>query len=362
MILKNRVIIVDSAIPYIKGIFDDYCNVIYCDATQFYQEINWTTKHFPSAKIALIIRTRTKCNELLLRNSNVDFISSATIGTDHIDLNYCANNNIIVCSAPGCNSGGVAQYVFTALYYLSGVSDNPIIKSLPHTLDTSSSVNKKITLGVVGMGNVGSKVVKFANQLGFNVLINDPPQERLSNKKIYSSIEKLLSDSDIVTLHIPLDDTTRGLANRDFFSKMKSGAIFINTSRGEVVIDSDLIEAKHIKEYILDVWNGEPNINTFLLNNASVATPHIAGYSNQGKENGSSMVISQLAKYLSIKELENYCVRSENQVYHLDKKADLREQLLNIFPIYQLDKKLRNSPDLFEELRSGYSLRNEFFI
>ena len=345
--LTGRFIIIDSGIPFIKGVFERYCNVIYAPGSQFAAEIWWVKRHVPNARIALIIRTRTVCNAELLRDSNVDFIATATIGTDHIDLEYCASNGISVASAAGCNSSGVMQYVFTALAYVDKLSQ------------------PDLTLGVVGVGNVGSKVAAFARRLGWNVLENDPPKQHLHPE--YVSLDELLRKSDIVTLHVPLDSSTQNMANAEFFAKMKDGALFINTSRGEVADEKSLIDSldnasprRGVSGCILDVWRGEPDINVALMEKALVATPHIAGYSKEGKENGTQMAVRAAAEFLGIDPLRNYVVNPSPSYNCLDLKKPLKEQLLSFFDISDIDKKLRSAPKDFETLRNNFTLRSEF--
>lgn len=377
--LKARFIIIDSGIPFIKGIFEPFCNVIYASPDAFPAEIWWVKRHIPNAHIALIVRTRTRCNEELLRSSGVDFIATATIGTDHIDAEYCAANGIKMVSAAGCNSGGVMQHVFTALAMASenahskGVAVNKqenscsLLEKVYESMFNNFTDSQPIVLGVVGVGNVGSKVAAFARKLGWKVLENDPPKEHLHPE--YLPLDKLLAESDIVTLHVPLDSTTRGMADAEFFSKMKDGALFINTSRGEIVDEEALYNAlndvnasprKRLGGCILDVWRGEPNINVNLMERALVATPHIAGYSKEGKENGTQMVVRAAAEFLGIEPLRDFTVNPSPSYNCLDLKKPVAPQLLSFFDIENIDKKLRSAPKEFETLRNSFTLRSEF--
>ncbi len=372
--LKSRFIIIDYQIPYIKGLFENFCNVIYAPANEFKAEIWWVKRHVPNASIALIVRTRTLCNAELLRNSGVDFIATATIGTDHIDLEFCKENNITVFSAAGCNSGGVMQFVFTALA-LAAKNNHlklPILERVYNYMFSCSQKKQDITLGVIGVGNVGSKVVDFAQKLGWRIMANDPPKEHLHPE--YCSLKELLAVSDIVTLHLPLDPTTQGFANKELFCGMKEGAIIINTSRGEVLDEVALLDSLNLCKsesesprgkiggYIVDVWQNEPNINLTLLDNALVATPHIAGYSKEGKELGTQMVVRAVAQYLQIEELSDFVVNPSPSFNILDLNKPVGEQLLSFFEISELDKKLRSAPKEFETLRNEFSLRSEFRI
>ncbi len=339
-------LIIDDAIPYIRGLFEPYVETLYCKGGEFSSAI----KSAVGDKI-LIIRTRTKCNAELLDGSGVKAIATATIGTDHIDIPYCNANSIKVFSAPGCNSGAVMQYVFTSLAALN---------LIPSTV----SERNKITLGVIGAGHVGEKVARLGEAMGFKVMRNDPPKEqeqRIYGGSIpYFSLDKVLQNSDIVTMHTPLDVTTRGMASAEFFSRIKEGATFINCSRGEVLDEEALLATKRVGRVILDVWCNEPNINRALLSRADIATPHIAGYSVEGKKNGTAAVVKSIATLLGIKELERYGESVEERRHTLKLSGDIEKQLLEFFPIKEVDAMLRCEPENFEKIRTEYIYRNEF--
>jgi erythronate-4-phosphate dehydrogenase len=224
-------------------------------------------------------------------------IATATIGMDHIDLDYCREKGIEVYNAQGCNAGGVMQYVFSALY---GVAARKGIK-----LDGA-------TVGIVGVGHVGSRIEAMARHLGFNVLLCDPPRAAAEGEEGFCSLEYLLANSQIVTLHVPLDEVTRGMADEEFFMMMRPGAIFINSSRGEVVDDAALIHAiPKLGAVVVDTWNNEPDINLNLLEMVDIATPHIAGYSYQGKQNGTAYAVRAVAGHFGIKELYDFYPESD---------------------------------------------------
>lgn len=381
-------IIIDSNIPFIKGVFEPYCEVVYLSGKDF-------SKESIKDADALIIRTRTKCNCQLLEGSSVKFIATATIGTDHIDLDYCARSGIAVANAAGCNAGGVMQYVFTALYSLAvkngfvlpcrdkmfagrrNQMENFVGYPASGRLSGSSPIKK--VMGVIGVGNVGSKVAQFAEYMGFEVLRCDPFKEReqtlafnagelkLQDFKDYYSLDYLLENSDIVTMHTWLDNSTLGMANSEFFSKMKSGAIFINASRGEVVDEYALMETiDKFSAVVIDVWNGEPVINSQLLKMVDIATPHIAGYSYEGKINGTEMSVKAVADFFDIVPLKAF--ESSKNGYkriYVDfeglNNMQVSEKLTGIFPIFEDDFNLRANPDSFEQLRSNYNYRQEFY-
>lgn len=349
-----------------KGIFENDCEVEYYPGSEI------TPQRVKDAD-ALIVRTRTKCNAQLLEGSKVKVIASATIGTDHIDRAWCQSHNIALFNAPGCNSGGVLQYFLTALFKClstrelwqkflnsapdatgaecsaactaaagegaatagagaagegaataggaAGAADGAAAGSVAGVDGTaegtataagdSAAESAPFTVGVIGVGNVGSKVAAACEGLGFEVLRNDPPKERqqtlaynsgylrIVDFKDYYSLDYLLENSDVVTLHVPLDETTRGMADANFFARMKPGAIFINSSRGEVVDEAALLANLHkLAAVVLDVWIGEPNINKELLQSAFIATPHIAGYSAEGKIKGTQMAVEAIRRYM----------------------------------------------------------------
>lgn len=342
-------IVADIDIPYLRGVLEPYAEVVYMKG----RDIN------PAAvrdADALLIRTRTHCDSTLLEGSKVKFIASATIGTDHVNREYLASRNIHFENAPGCNAGGVMQYVHTALFAVASRKNLHL---------------EGKTFGVIGVGNTGGRVAALAEHLGFKVLRNDPPKEAQGDDKgLYCPLEHLLEHSDIISMHVPLDGTTEGMCDRDFFSRMKPGAIFINASRGEVVVDEALKgRCGELSALILDVWNGEPGaISQELVAAADIATPHIAGYSYEGKINGTAMVVQALARHFGIGELSEFApehtpvpqvsfYREDGRMRDRDEIASL---LLERFPVYELDKALRSDPGSFERIRAEYKYRREF--
>lgn len=336
---------VDRYIPFLEGVFEPYAEVVYKDGRDICADD-------ASDSDSLIIRTRTKCGAPLLEGSKVSMIATATIGTDHIDLPWCAGHGIEVANAQGCNAGGVMQYVFTALYALAQK------KGL--------SLGGK-TIGIVGVGHVGSKVEAMARHLGFKLLLCDPPRAAKEGPDGFCSLDELLSEADIVTMHTYLDPTTRGMADAAFFGKMKQGAIFINASRGEVVVDEALIEASpKFSGIIIDTWNGEPDINRKLMAVADIATTHIAGYSYQGKQNGTAMAVQAVARHFGIDELQNFRPATESkdkEVAIIDfagmNQSEIASVLQENYPIFEDDRAFRSAPERFEQLRSEYDYRRE---
>jgi erythronate-4-phosphate dehydrogenase len=341
-------IVADKNIPFLEGVFEPYAEVVYLDGSQISHEDVLDAD-------AMIIRTRTKCNADLLDGTKVRMISTATIGTDHIDLQYCAENGIEVNNAEGCNAGGVMQYVFSALY---GVAARKNIK-----LDDAN-------FGIIGVGNVGKKVEKMARYLGFNVLRCDPPRAAAEGEEGFCSLDYLLANSQIVTMHTPLDETTRRMADADFFMKMQPGAIFINASRGEVMDEAALKEIyPKLGAAIIDTWNNEPYVDEELIDLVDVATPHIAGYSYQGKQNGTASAVRSVARHFGIEELYDFYPVNDipdHEPVLLDLKDKKQGEIAAVFqynyPIFTDDFRFRMEPDNFEKMRSNYQYRREIFV
>ena len=345
---KRLKIVADSRIPFLNGVFEPYADVVYIDG------LNISRQDVKDAD-ALIIRTRTKCNEALLGDSHVSMIATATIGTDHIDFDFCRSRGIEVHNSQGCNAGGVMQYVFSALY---GTASRKSIK-LDHPV-----------MGIVGVGNVGKKVEHMARYLGFEVLRCDPPRAEAEGPEGFCTLEYLLAHSNIVTLHTPLDETTRYMADESFFEQMRPGAFFINAARGEVVNEQALMEAiPKLGPVVIDTWNHEPDINTSLMDMVDIATPHIAGYSFQGKLNGTAAAVQAVARHFSISELFDFYPeydQKEHAPVHLDLKGKNQGEITSVFqynyPIFTDDFMFRMAPENFEKLRSEYHYRREVYI
>ncbi len=343
----NRVrirIVADELVPYLKDVPGSCVDIVFRDGASICRDDL-------AGADALIVRTRTRCDSGLLEGTGVRFIASATIGLDHIDLPWCASHGIKVCNSAGCNAGAVMQYVFTALY---GVAAQK-------SLDLEGR-----TIGIIGVGNVGRRVEKAARRLGFKTLLCDPPRASREGSEGFVPLEELLHRSDIVTLHTPLDGSTRGMADRAFFSLMRPGSVFINASRGEVVDENALKEAREkLGALIIDTWAGEPAVDAELLEMTDVATPHIAGYSLLGKINGTEMAVRALAEHFGIGELRTFRIPAEDsEVLEYLSTEDLTQQciadrLLGVYDIFKDDRALRSNPGSFENLRRHYRLRKE---
>jgi erythronate-4-phosphate dehydrogenase len=346
-------ILADDKIPFLKGVLERFCEIKYIPGNKINHEM-------VKQADALLIRTRTKCSSELLEDTPVQFIGTATIGFDHIDTHFCEKNNIKWINAPGCNSFSVQQYIASALAKISNESGfDPRDK----------------TIGILGVGNVGSKVEALARVLGMNIILCDPPRARREGKAHFSLLGNLLRESDIITLHVPLnivgEDITYHLFNEKTFRKMKKGAWFINTSRGEVVDTNSLkavLKSGKFSGAVIDVWENEPDIDSDLLSSAYFATPHIAGYSADGKANGTAIVVNALCRFFNLTEKSWYPENVPEPISSLiaidgSGKTDneiIGEAILHTYNIENDDIKLRFSPDGFEKQRGDYPLRREF--
>ena len=329
-------VVIDSAIPYISGVLEPYAEVVYRAGDEF------SAEDVKDAD-ALIIRTRTRCGEALLGGSSVKLIATATIGFDHIDLQYCAMHGIEVVTAAGCNAAGVLQWVAATLALLAR---------------TQGWQPSQKRLGIVGVGNVGSLVERYARRWGFEVICCDPPRQEREGGD-FVSLEELLKESDIVTLHTPLDATTRGMINPQTLALMPKSATLINASRGEVAQTEALLSAE--QTLCLDVWECEPNINRELLAKAFVATPHIAGYSAQGKANAAMAVVRSVARRFSLPLTEWY----PSEVSPAERKDISWEAMCQTIERYcdlpSESEMLKARPTEFESLRNNYNYREEYF-
>lgn len=348
-------IVIDEHIPFIKGVFEPWADVVYSPGRAI-------DALMVADADALIVRTRTRCDSRLLGGSRVKIVASATIGFDHLDTDWLKRAGIRWVNAPGCNSGSVMQYVTAALFLLAS----------RHSLELSG-----LTLGVVGVGNVGSKVVRIAKALGMNVLQNDPPRQRREGGKEFLPLERVLSESDVLTLHVPLtfegEDRTHHIIDGNTLPELKRDSILINTSRGEVVDNTALrisLEQRQLRGAVLDVWEGEPEADRRLIDLVDIATPHVAGYSVDGKANATVSAVREVAAVLDI-PLTAWTPDSLPQPYEpvidllqdgFDKSAAglIARAVKHTFPLEEDDLLFRNDPGKFEYLRDNYRIRREF--
>ena len=274
--------VIESHIPYIPEELAQYFDIVRLAPDEI-------TADAVSNADALIVRTRTRCDKALLDNSKCRFVATATIGTDHLDLPWLAARNIEVASAPGCNAPAVAQYVLASLLSL-----------FPEGLGGK-------TLGVVGAGNVGSIIIRWAQQLGMQVLVNDPPRQAMEQSEDYVSLDTIIEDADIITFHTPHTVegpfATHHLADRKFFASLQRKPVIVNSARGPITETAALIEALDnglVSAAVIDCWEGEPTISRRLLQRAAVATPHIAGYSLNGKIRATMATVNAMCRHFDI--------------------------------------------------------------
>ena len=331
-------IVVDKNIPYIAGRLEPVCDtVVYAAAVD-------TDAKLVADADALVTRTRTRCDASLLAGSSVSLIASATIGTDHIDLDYCRQHGIAVANAPGCNAPAVAQWVMASVAQW-------VREIHPH---------QSLTIGVVGVGHVGSIVARWASQLGMRVLLCDPPRQRAEGGDCWSNLQDVARECDIITVHTPLtlsgNDATYHMIGEEFIETLPAGRpiLLMNAARGAVTDTSALLAAKANISLAIDCWEHEPNIDRSLLERAMVATPHIAGYSIEGKQRGTAMALAAVNRHFGISaELPQVDAPSQG--------ADISslKQVLASYDSLADTQALKSCPAAFESLRNNYALRHE---
>ena len=314
---------------------------------------------------ALVVRSITKVYASLLDGTPVRFVGTCTIGEDHIDKPYLAQRGTAFSSAPGCNANSVAEYVVTALFLLAA----------KYGFDLSSK-----RLGIVGVGNVGSKVFRKASALGMTCVLNDPPLAEKTGDPVYRPLDEIL-ECDIVTFHTPLnkggDHPTWHLADRAFLQSLRPGTILLNTSRGAVVDNGALKEAlgsRHIHAAVLDVWENEPTPDMELLQSVDIATPHIAGYSFDGKVNGTRQIYEALCGVLGVQPTwDPKPILPPPLIPELvadpDDPGAVAQAARSVYDLTGDDKRMRGIASLpaaeqgcyFDRLRKEYPVRREFF-
>ncbi len=331
-------IVIDRNIPFISAPLSTIGEVIPLPGTAI------TAADVRDADI-LLTRTRTKCDASLLEGSRCRFIGTATIGTDHIDLTYCRTHGIKAVNAPGCNAPAVAQWVLAA------------VKA---SLAPGEKLSDK-TIGVIGAGNVGSILIRWAEGLGMKVLVNDPPLEEKGDRRHdYTTLARIAGEADVITVHTPLTLTgphpTHHRLGEEFISGLKRRPLLLNAARGAVADTEALKKGMRlglISAVGIDCWEGEPEIDRELLGMAMIATPHIAGYSREGKIRASAMVLDSLSDFLELPRPLRPDAPALNPVPETIGEDDIRYDILADTAM------LRDAPGSFEELRNNYILRPE---
>ncbi len=343
-------IVADDKIPFLRGALEPIGEVIYKEGKSIGRDDLRDVD-------ALITRTRTHCDAALLEGTNVSGIFTATIGYDHIDTAYCAEHNIYWENAPACNSRSVEQYVSSVLAELY----------LHHGMQLKGK-----TIVVVGVGNVGSLVARLCEKLEMRVLRVDPPRARKEGEGAFTPYAAALPQADIITFHTPLiktgDDCTVHLLDARAIGHLKRGATVINSSRGSVCDNAALVSALRtgqISHAIIDVWENEPNINKELLQLATIATPHIAGYSTDSKLRGTEMAVAALCRHYKIRTpwTPPTLPSPQNPIFDPTGAQSAEEATYRLFQhvydVMQDDRALRANVATFEKQRGDYHLRRE---
>lgn len=313
----------------------------------------------------LLVRSITPVNEQLLKNSSVRFVASATIGTDHIDLDYLQRNHIGFANAPGCNAESAAEYMINVLFHLAKKKDfDPF----------------NLTAGIIGCGNVGSRVKKKLDSLGIQALVNDPPQQdKGDDSQNYVSLQTIIHECDFITCHVPLtrdgNYPTWHLFDHDLLNELGENTVLFNASRGAVIDNislSELLSQRKDLSVFLDTWEGEPAINQTLLKQVNFATPHIAGYSVEGRLRGTQIILDAACNFFDASahwDMQDYL--PYKQIIQLSKTSSpqLWYELFNKhYPVekdYQALLNLAESSSEqlakeFDLLRKNYPPRYEF--
>jgi erythronate-4-phosphate dehydrogenase len=311
----------------------------------------------------LLVRSITKVNAALLEGSAVRFVATATIGEDHIDKAWLAAQGIGFSSAPGCNANSVGEYIVAALLHLAAKHDLTL---------------EGMSLGVVGVGNVGSNVAQKAAALGMTVVLNDPPLAEATGNAKYRPLDEILA-CDFITTHVPLTKEgphrTVHLVDAEFLSRMKPDSFFLNTARGPVCDNGALLaclQSGHLRGAILDVWEGEPEVRLDVLDAVDIATPHIAGYSFDGKVNGTRQIYEAACKHLGVPadwSVEALLPEPDHPRLYLEgQPGDLKRAVDTVYPLLEDDARMRAIKEqpaegraaYFDMLRKTYPRRREF--
>jgi len=353
-------IVADENIPLLKDAFGPLGEVVALAADEITPQVLRDAQ-------ALLVRSVMRAGADLLDSTDVRFVGTATIGTDHIDRDYLSRRGIGFTSAQGSNARSVAEYVFAALSVLA---------------ERKGLALADMVLGVVGVGNIGSRVARIAEGIGMRVLRNDPPLARRTGDPKYVPIQTVCGEADVVTFHVPLTregpDATYHMIDEGLLRQLKGRAVLINTSRGAVHETAALkaaVGARHLGAVILDVWENEPNVDPDLLAGVDLATPHVAGYSYDGKVNGTRMIMEAFCRHFGLQRRwdplplmpppNRPCVRVPAGV-SVDEA--LRLAITAAYGIQADDRRLREMLKVpesdrgayFKSLRRNYPVRREF--
>jgi erythronate-4-phosphate dehydrogenase len=280
-------IVADQNIPFVKEAFSVFGEVITVSGRDMNRSVVANAD-------ALIVRSVTPVTRELLSGSSIKFVATATSGLEHIDQAYLVERGIGFAYAPGSNANSVAEYVLASIFIMA--------KKLHRK-------PSEMVAGIIGVGNIGTRLHTYLEALGIPCLLNDPPKKRMakSGGAVYRSLEEVLEASDIVTLHVPLEtgglDPTYHMVDNVFLQRMKQGAVLINACRGKTMIDESLLKYRDkLGGLVLDVWNNEPAVDPVICSLADLATPHVAGYSFDGKINGTAMIYKATCAFFGMPE------------------------------------------------------------
>lgn len=343
-------IVADNTIPFLKGVVEALGEVRYLSSGQF------TAEGVKDAD-ALIVRSVDKCTREILEGSRVKLITTATIGFDHIDTAYCDQAGIVWKNAPGCNAQSVAEYLLACL--------------VTHAMRYGYSLEGK-TLGIVGVGHVGKKVARLCPLLGMKVLLNDPPRADEEGSEGFVSLDTIAEEADIITFHTPLTKEglypTWHLADHDFIKNLKRKPLLINACRGAVFDTAAILAglaSGRIDSLIIDCWEKEPNISLELLQQTAIATPHIAGFSADGKANATRMCLEAISEFFHVEvpDIDKVVPPAPAHPFiDLNKFTSQRmeQAILASFNPVPVDRALRDTPERFEWFRANYDHPREF--
>ena len=346
-------IVADENMPQVEAIFSRFGEVTLLPGREL------SADDLKEADV-LLVRSITQVNRELLVDTPVQFVGTATIGTDHIDQIYLHNHEITFSNAPGCNADAVVEYVLSSLFLVA---------------EHQSFEPKDRTFGIIGVGNVGGRLQRRLQALGYNVLLNDPP--RAEQEDGFVGLAEILTKADVICVHTPLtkegEHLTHHLLGEDELGRLKQDAIIINAGRGPVIDNQALLEVGKQRPdltFILDVWEHEPRVNAALAERCAIVSPHIAGYSFDGKVRGTFMLYEALCKHLGQRcdaALDDFLPESE--------LASVEQGDLTVLELMQKvydpridDYMLRETLSLpeieqkqaFDQLRKQYRVRREF--
>lgn len=353
-------IISDANIPFVAECFSSIGEVKVVGGREI-------TPGIVSDSDVLLVRSITPVGADLLTGSKVRFVATATIGFDHIDVDFLRRNNIGFASAPGSNANSAAEYVIAGLLEMGRMYDIDL---------------EEKSIGIIGVGNVGSRVAKKCAALGMQIYLNDPPLQRETGEAKYLPLDELF-DCDFTTLHTPLTfegvDKTYHLADEKFFKSLKERCVFVNASRGGVVDSEALkraIRSGRLRAVVLDVWENEPNIDIELLEMVDIGTPHIAGYSLDGKIAGMIMIYKAVCEYFRLNtkfDIEDFLPEPTVGRLRIETSTDneqdaLADAVQKIYDVREddvrlrrvLEKSVEKRGEFFDGLRKNYPVRREF--